>query len=56
MRSSSLLAVGRLDVWERGSLFDSPNISKGRRKIGGDGAAEEVDLFESGHFCILLLW
>jgi hypothetical protein len=49
-------AMRRLDATERRSLFDSPNISKSSRKIGSDGAAEEVDLFESGgHFGFLAL-
>ena len=31
-------------------MFDSPDIAEGGREVGGDGAAEEVDLFEGGHF------
>jgi hypothetical protein len=28
---------------------DSPDIGESSREVGGDGAAEEIDLFESGH-------
>jgi hypothetical protein len=31
-------------------LFDSPDIAKSGWEVGGDGAAEEIDLFEGGHF------
>jgi hypothetical protein len=31
-------------------LFDSPDIAESGWEVCGDGAAEEVDLFEGGHF------
>lgn len=36
-------------VWEEDRV-DSPHIAESGRKISSDGAAEEVDLFECGHF------
>jgi hypothetical protein len=39
--------LGRLNVRE--DRLDSPDIGESGREVCGDGAAEEVDLFECGH-------